>query len=75
MDENAHRFVLSGELLEREKERERERNEIEINTYLFVKWNKQIKLSLLHKNSKKIRTKKWDRKRSRRISRDLQMQI
>jgi hypothetical protein len=32
-DENAHRFVL-----------ERERNKIEIDTYLFVKWNKQIKL-------------------------------
>ena len=45
-EENAQRFALSGELLEREKEIERERerekeqqiiNKIKIKTYLFVK--------------------------------------
>ena len=33
--------------MERDRKRERDRNKVEIDTHLFVKWNKQIKLVVL----------------------------
>ena len=35
---------------DRELERERDRNKVEINTYLFEKWNKQFKLGCFRQN-------------------------
>ena len=68
-NKDAHRFALSGERLERERKREREwerkreqqiMNKIEIDTYLFVKWNEQIKLGRFRQraSAKKSKTKK-----------------
>ena len=42
---------------------ERERNKIEIDTYLFVEWNQQIKLGILDKTSPNIITRKGDNAR------------
>ena len=42
----------------REREKERERNKVEIDTYLLVKWNKQIKLSRFNQGIHKIMTRK-----------------
>ena len=42
---------------ETEGQRGRDRNKVEIDTYLFVKWNKQIKLGRFRQNM--VYTKLW----------------